>query len=35
MWLVVERDTLTHEIESVRPAHEGNATVLSVAGEKS
>ncbi len=25
MWLVVERDTLTHEIRSVRPAHAGIA----------
>lgn len=29
MWLIVERDTMTHEIKSVRPAHEGNAAVLS------
>jgi heterotetrameric sarcosine oxidase delta subunit len=28
MWLVVERDTMTHEIKSVRPAHDGNAAVL-------
>jgi len=28
MWLVVERDTMTHEIRSVRPAHPGNAAVL-------
>ena len=28
MWLVVERDTMTHEIKSVRPAHDGNAKVL-------
>ena len=28
MWLIVERDTMTHEIRSVRPAHEGNARVL-------
>jgi sarcosine oxidase subunit delta len=28
MWLIVERDTMTHEIRSVRPAHEGNAAVL-------
>jgi sarcosine oxidase subunit delta len=28
MWLVVERDTMTHEIQSVRPAHDGNASVL-------
>ena len=29
MWLVVERDTMTHEIQSVRAAHDGNASVLS------
>ncbi len=29
MWLIVERDTMTHEIKSVRPAHEGNSAVLS------
>ena len=28
MWLVVERDTLTHRILSVRPAHAGHASVL-------
>jgi len=28
MWLVVERDTMTHEIQSVRPAHDGHASVL-------
>ncbi len=28
MWLVVERDTITHEIYSVRAAHEGTARVL-------
>jgi sarcosine oxidase subunit delta len=28
MWLIVERDTMTHEIKSVRPAHEGVATAL-------
>ena len=28
MWLVVERDTMTHEIQSVRPAHDGNASAL-------
>jgi sarcosine oxidase subunit delta len=32
MWLIVERDTMTHEIKSVRAAHEGNAAVLSKAG---
>ena len=37
MWLIVERDTMTHEIKSVRPAHDGNAAVLASAaagGEK-
>ncbi len=28
MWLIVERDTVTHEIHSVRPAHEGIARSL-------
>ena len=28
MWLMVERDTMTHEIHSVRPAHPGMAKVL-------
>lgn len=28
MWLVVERDTMTHEIQSVRPAHDGIAKAL-------
>ena len=28
MWLVVERDTLTHEIKSVRPAHGAIANAL-------
>ena len=28
MWLVVERDTMTHEIQSVRAAHDGDASVL-------
>ena len=28
MWIVVERDTRTHEIHSVRPAHEGHASAL-------
>ncbi len=27
-WLIVERDTLTHRIQSVRPAHDGLAAVL-------
>ena len=31
MWLLVERDTMTHEIHSVRPAHPGMAQAL--AGE--
>jgi sarcosine oxidase subunit delta len=37
MWLVVERDTMTHEIKSVRPAHAGNAVVLAdlAAGDNS
>jgi methylglutamate dehydrogenase subunit B len=37
MWLIVERDTMTHEIRSVRPAHEGNAAVLAAtaAGDES
>ncbi len=29
MWIVVERDTMSHEIRSVRPAHDGAATVCS------
>ena len=28
MWIVVERDTVSHEIHSVRPAHQGWAQVL-------
>lgn len=28
MWLIVERDTMTHEIHSVRAAHPGLATML-------
>lgn len=28
MWLIVERDTLTHEIHSVKPAHPGIAQAL-------
>ena len=28
MWLIVERDTTTHEIKSVRPAHDGYARAL-------
>ena len=28
MWIVVERDTTTHDIHSVRPAHEGIAQAL-------
>ena len=33
MWLVVERDTMTHEIKSVRRAHPGNAVVLSAGAD--
>lgn len=28
MWLLVERDTMTHDIKSVRPAHPGMAKAL-------
>jgi hypothetical protein len=28
MWIVVERDTRTHDILSVRPAHDGMAQAL-------
>ena len=28
LWLIVERDTMTHEIHSVRPAHGGMAQAL-------
>jgi len=28
MWLIVERDTMSHEIRSVRPAHPGMAKAL-------
>ncbi|MDZ7839992.1 MAG: sarcosine oxidase subunit delta [Gammaproteobacteria bacterium] len=28
MWLIVERDTITHEIHAVRPAHPEWATLL-------
>ncbi len=28
MWLLVERDTMTHEIHSVRPAQKGIADIL-------
>jgi len=34
MWLVVERDTMSHEIKSVRPAHGGNAAVLGTSNEE-
>jgi sarcosine oxidase subunit delta len=34
MWLVIERDTVTHEIHSVKPAHPGNGEVLSTTGVK-
>ncbi|MEM7172083.1 MAG: sarcosine oxidase subunit delta [Pseudomonadota bacterium] len=30
MWLLVERDTMTHEILSVRPAHEGMQAAIEV-----
>ncbi len=35
MWLVVERDTTTHEIRSVRPAHAGMARALGMPAEES
>jgi sarcosine oxidase subunit delta len=37
MWLIVERDTMTHQIKSVRPAHDANAAVLAdlAAGDQS
>lgn len=28
MWLVVQRDTMTHEVRSVRAAHEGMASAI-------
>ena len=28
MWLVIERDTMTHEIYSIRPAHSGMAKAM-------
>ncbi len=28
MWLVIERDTMTHEIYSIRPAHPGMAKAM-------
>ena len=28
MWLLVERDTMTHDIHAVRPAHPGMAKAL-------
>ena len=28
MWLIVERDTMTHEITMVKPAHDGMAKAL-------
>ncbi|PVH27317.1 sarcosine oxidase subunit delta [Pararhodobacter oceanensis] len=28
MWLLVERDTMSHEVHSIRPAHPGHAAVL-------
>lgn len=33
LWLLVERDTLTHDIKSVRPAHDGMAVALDSARE--
>ncbi len=30
MWLLVERDTVTHEIHSVRPAHPDYSQVLEI-----
>ena len=30
-WLVIERDPMTHEIKSVRPAHNGYASALTAA----
>lgn len=32
MWLVVERDTMTHEIASAEPAHPGLKAVLDAEG---
>ena len=32
IWLLVERDTLTHEIHSVKPAHRGLARLLKEGG---
>ncbi len=34
MWLLVARDTTTHEIYSVHAAHEGMARVLAGAGQR-
>ena len=33
MWIVVTRDTVTHEIYSVEPAHEGIKLLLEMAGD--
>lgn len=33
MWLIVERDTITHEIKSVKPAHAGIAAALAAERE--
>ena len=33
MWIVVERNTITHEIHSVKPAHPGAKHVLRSAGD--
>ena len=35
MWLIVERNTINHEIKSIRPAHDGYAHALSLSGENS
>jgi len=34
MWLVIERDTRTHEIHSIRPSHPGNAEALASSARK-
>jgi len=35
MWLVIERDTMTHEIYSIRPAHPGMAKALGAKAKES
>lgn len=35
MWLVVQRDTMTHEIRSVRAAHEGMAAAIACSNKES